>query len=296
MITNRPKSRALEERASEIIPQGVHSQSRYWGIGKNLYVEKAKGSHVWDVDGNRYIDYRLAFGPVILGYAFDEVDEKVYEWMRKGVTIGLTKELEIQAVEKIIALCPGVEMVRFVNSGTEATMQSIRLARAYTGREKIIKFEGGYHGSHDYVLFSTYAPPSAYGNRLNPIKIAASSGIPSAVYDLTITVPFNDREVMENTLKRSGHEVAAIITEPNLGNFGSVEPDPGFLNFLREKCNEYGILLILDEVKTGFRIAPGGATEFYGIFPDLNDICKINRKWLSCCSFCRPKESYVHCW
>jgi glutamate-1-semialdehyde 2,1-aminomutase len=274
MINKRPKSAAFQERATQVMPLGVNSNTRFWGKGRNLYVENAKGAYVWDVDGNQYIDYRLAFGPVLLGYACDAVDEKVYEVIRKGVSIGLTREIEIEAAEKIVSMVPSVEMVRLVNSGTEATMHALRVARAYTGREKVIKFEGGYHGSHDYVLFSTYAPPSTYGNRFSPIPIPASSGIPAALQNLVITLPYNDCTVLEKTLKRVGNEVAAIITEPMLGNFGSIEPEPGFLEYLRDKCNEYGILLIFDEVKTGFRIAPGGAGEVYGVISDLTTFAK----------------------
>jgi glutamate-1-semialdehyde 2,1-aminomutase len=251
------------------MPLGANSNTRFWGEGRSLYAGHAKGAYVWDADGNRYIDYRLAFGPVILGYAYDEVDAQVYEAMRKGVTIGLTREIEISAAEKVVAMCPGVEMVRLVNSGTEATMHALRLARAYTGREKFIKFEGGYHGSHDYVLFSTYAPPAVYGNRFDPIPVPASSGIPSALRQMVVTTPFNDREALEKILSRAGYEIAAILTEPMLGNVGSIDPEPGFLEFLREKCDQYGMLLMFDEVKTGFRIAPGGASEFYGVIPDL---------------------------
>ena len=274
MNVNRQKSIATQQRATKVMPLGVSSNVRYWGEGKTIYADRAKGAYIWDLDGNRYIDYRLAFGPVILGYAYDEVDEKVIQAIREGVSIGFTRETEISAAEKVTAMCRGVELVRFVNSGTEATMHAIRVARAYTGREKIIKFEGGYHGSHDYVLFSTYAPPAVYGNRLNPISIPASSGIPAAIQSLIVTLPFNDCEVLDKTLLRLGHEVAAIITEPMLGNFGSIDPEPGFLSYLRKKCDEYGILLLFDEVKTGFRIAPGGAPDFYDVVPDMTMYAK----------------------
>lgn len=274
MSRNLQRSIALQHQAFQVMPLGVSSNLRYWGEGKTLYVEKAKGAYLWDVDGNRYIDYRLAFGPVILGYAYDEVDQRVFEAIRSGVTVGFTRQVEVSAAEKMVALCPGVEMVRFVSSGTEATMHALRLARAFTGREKVIKFEGGYHGSLDYVLFSTYAPPSAYGSRQDPVKVPASSGIPAALQDLILTVPFNDPDLIADLLKRQGHEVAAVLTEPMLGNFGSVDPQPGFLAFLREQCDRYGVLLLFDEVKTGFRIAPGGAAEAYGVLPDLSTFAK----------------------
>jgi glutamate-1-semialdehyde 2,1-aminomutase len=266
--------KSLQEKASTLMPLGVNSNARYWGDGENLYVSRAKGPYIWDVDGNRYIDYRLAFGPIILGYAYDAVDDRVIQALRRGVTTGLTSELELSLAERVTEMVPSVQMLRIVNSGTEATMHAIRVARAFTGREKIIKFEGGYHGGHDYVLFSTYAPPQAYGNRRSSIPIPASSGIPSALSDLVITLPFNDFEALDSALSRAGHQVAAVISEPMLGNFGTVDPAPGFLNHVRARCDEYGILLILDEVKTGFRVAVGGAQQVEGIRPDLSTFAK----------------------
>ncbi len=263
------KTNRLQERAMKSIPLGVNSNGRFWGENKTPYFKAGKGAYIWDVDDNRFIDYRLGFGPVILGYAFDEVDEKVIEAIRGGVTPGITSEREVEVAERIIEMCPSVEMVRIVNTGSEATMHSLRVARAYTGREKIIKLEGGYHGTYDYVLYSTYAPPSAYGNRRNPVRVPASSGIPHALDELIIPIPFNDPEALELALKRYGHETAAIITEPMMGNFGLADPLPGYMDLIRSKCDEYGILWILDEVKTGFRVAKGGAQEKYGYRPDL---------------------------
>ena len=268
------KSKALQRSAMDLIPLGVNSNFRYWGDGITPYVSKAKGSYLWDVDENRFIDYRLAFGPIILGHAFDEVNAKVHEEIDRAVLCAMTCELEIEVAKMIVAMCPAVDMVRLACSGTEATMHAIRVARAYTGREKIIKFEGMYHGFQDYTLFSTYAPADTYGNTNSPIPIPSSSGIPRALNDLIITLPFNDKEVLGNTLKRIGHEIAAIIAEPCLGNCAAIEPLPGFLSFIREKCSEYGIVFILDEVKTGFRIANGGAQEYYEIKPDMATYAK----------------------
>ena len=165
-------------------------------------------------------------------------------------------------------------MVRLACSGTEATMHAVRVARAYTGREKIIKFEGMYHGFQDYTLFSTYAPVEAYGNRNSPLPVPSSSGIPRALNELVITLPFNDLEVLDKVLRRAGHEVAAIIAEPCMGNCAAIEPLPGYLEFIRQKCAEYEIVFILDEVKTGFRIANGGAQEYYNLLPDLATYAK----------------------
>jgi glutamate-1-semialdehyde 2,1-aminomutase len=268
------KSRALQQEAKGLIPLGVNSNFRYWGDGITPYVQKAKGGYLWDVDGNRFIDYRLAFGPIILGHAYEEVDAKVHEEIDKGVLFAMTSELEVKVMEKIIAMCPAIEMARLACSGTEATMHAIRVARAYTGREKVIKFEGMYHGFQDYTLFSTYAPPETYGNYRSPIPIPSSSGIPRALNELIITLPFNDQEVLEQTLRSIGYQVAAVIAEPCMGNCGAILPLPGFLQFIRQKCTEYGIVFILDEVKTGFRIANGGAQEYYGIDPDMSTYAK----------------------
>jgi glutamate-1-semialdehyde 2,1-aminomutase len=268
------KSSALQRKASAVMPLGVNSNFRFWGEGITPYVKKANGGYLWDVDGNRFIDYRLAFGPIILGHAYAEVDAKVHEEIDKGVLFAMTSELEIAVMEKIVAMCPAVELARLACSGTEATMHALRVARAYTGRDLVIKFEGMYHGFQDYTLFSTYAPVEAYGNYRSPIPVPSSSGIPRALNDLIITLPFNDREVLEKTLRHVGYDVAAIIVEPCMGNCGAVLPEPGFLEFIRTQTREYGIVFILDEVKTGFRIARGGAQEFYNLMPDMATYAK----------------------
>ena len=268
------KSKALQQRAVELIPLGVNSNFRFWGESITPYVQKAKGAYLWDVDGNRYIDYRLAFGPIILGHADEGVNAKVHEEIDRGVLCAMTNELEVEVAQMIVDMCPGVEMVRLACSGTEATMHAVRVARAYTGREKIIKFEGMYHGFQDYTLFSTYAPVEAYGNRNSPLPVPSSSGIPRALNELVITLPFNDLEVLDKVLRRAGHEVAAIIAEPCMGNCAAIEPLPGYLEFIRQKCAEYEIVFILDEVKTGFRIANGGAQEYYNLLPDLATYAK----------------------
>lgn len=268
------KSRLLQKRAQRVIPLGVNSNFRYWGEGITPYVDKGKGAYLWDVDGRRYIDYRMAFGPIILGHAFDEVDACVIEEIQKGSLFAMTGELEVELIELIVSMCPAVEMARLACSGTEATMHAIRVARAFTGRELILKFEGNYHGFHDHTLWSTYSPVEAYGNRRNPIPVPSSSGIPKGLRDLIITLPFNDFEGFERTMRSFGDQVAAVITEPCQGNCGGIEPQPGFLQLIRQKTAEYGAIFILDEVKTGFRIANGGAQEYYGILPDLATYAK----------------------
>ena len=274
MSISHAKSIALQRRAAALMPLGVNSNFRYWGEGITPYVQRAQGSYLWDVDGNRFIDYRLAFGPIILGHAYPQVDAAVRAQLERGALFAMTSELEIAVAEMVVAMCPAVEMVRFACSGTEATMHALRLARAYTGREKVIKFEGNYHGFQDYLLFSTYAPSEAYGSRRSPIAVPASSGLPNCLTALVISLPFNDFEALENTVRRAGHEVAAIITEPMQDNCGAIEPVPGFLEFIRQKCDEHGIVFILDEVKTGFRVARGGAQELYGLSPDLATYAK----------------------
>lgn len=268
------KSKALQRRAFQVLPLGVNSNFRFWGEECTPYFQKAKGAYLWDVDGNKFIDYRMAFGPIILGHAYEEVNAKVHEEIDRGVLAAMTSELEIEVAEMMSAMCPALEMVRLACSGTEATMHAIRVARAYTGRERIIKFEGMYHGFHDYTLWSTYAPAEAYGNFRNPISVPASSGIPRRLNELILTLPFNDPETLEKTLRSTGYQTAAIIMEPCMGNCGAIEPLPGFLDFVRAQCDQYGIVFILDEVKTGFRIARGGAQEVYHLKPDLATYAK----------------------
>ena len=269
-----PKSQSLQKRAQKVLPLGVNSNFRYWGDGLTPYVEKGKGAYLWDVDGRKYIDYRLAFGPIILGHAYPEVDSKVVEEIQNGILFAMTGELEVAVAEMIVDMAPAVEMVRLACSGTEATMHAIRVARAYTGRDLILKFEGNYHGFHDHTLWSTYAPVEAYGNRRSPIAVPASSGIPKSMREFIITLPFNDFEGFERVMRSYGEQIAAVISEPCQGNCAAINPQDGFLELIRKKTEEYGCVFILDEVKTGFRIANGGAQEYYGIRPDLATYAK----------------------
>ena len=269
-----PKSQSMQKRAEKVLPLGVNSNFRYWGEGLTPYVDKAKGAYLWDVDGRRFIDYRMAFGPIILGHAYDEVDAKVIEEVKNGVLFAMTGELEVEVAEMIVEMCPAIDMICLACSGTEATMHAIRVARAFTGREIILKFEGNYHGFHDHTLWSTYAPVEAYGNRRNPIPVPASSGIPQSMGENVITLAFNDFEGFERVMRSYGDQIAAVITEPCQGNCGAIEPQAGFLELIRNKTEEYGVVFILDEVKTGFRIANGGAQEYYRIKPDLATYAK----------------------
>jgi len=264
------KTQSLRDRAAKVMPRGVTSNFRYWGPTANPVAVRGEGCHIWDADDNRFIDYRLGFGPVILGHGHPVVCERVNQAIRRGTIFAALTELETRVAERITRMCPGVDLVRFANSGAEATMHAMRVARAYTGREKVLKFEGQYHGMYDYALFSTASSnPASLGSRRNPIKYQQSSGIPACIRDLILTQPFNDFELLEATLKREGHQIAAIIVEPILGNSSSIGPREGWLQFLRQKCYDYGIVLIFDEVKTGFRIAPGGAQQVFGVRADL---------------------------
>jgi glutamate-1-semialdehyde 2,1-aminomutase len=264
------RNAAFFERAQKVLPFGVGSNFRYWGDGEDIGVARAEGAHIWDMDGNRYIDYRLGFGPVILGHGHPVVADRVAEAIRSGTVFALTHELEVKVAERIVTMCPGVDQVRFANSGTEATMHALRIARSHTGREKIIKFEGTYHGMYDYMLFSTVLSPlSALGHRRSPIPAPTSSGIPKAIHELVITLPYNDPETLERTVKQTWGDVAAVIVEPILGNMAGKMPQPGWLAQIRSVCDAHGIVMIVDEVKTGFRIAPGGAHEYFGVHGDL---------------------------
>jgi glutamate-1-semialdehyde 2,1-aminomutase len=271
----RDKAQAIFERAAKVIPAGVNSNFRYWGPEETPVMGQAKGPYIWDADGNRYIDYRLGWGPIILGHSYPAVVERVAEAMQHGTVFAATTELEVQVAERLVRMVPGVDLVRFANSGAEATMHALRLARAHTNREKFIKFEGQYHGMYDYALFSTAgANLDVIGSRRNPIPQQMSSGIPKGIREYVVTLPFNDFEMVGKTVKETWGDLAAIMVEPVLGNVAGIEPEPGFLEHLRALCDEYGIVLIMDEVKTGFRVANGGAQEVYGVLPDIATYAK----------------------
>jgi glutamate-1-semialdehyde 2,1-aminomutase len=269
------ETRAWHDRAMEHLVLGVSSQYRYWGRGETFVIDRAEGAHVWDMDGNRYLDYRLGFGPVILGHGHPAVSEAVAEAARGGTTFAMTNRLEVEAAERFRDAVTWADKLRFTNTGTEATMHAVRLARGFTGREVIVKFEGQYHGMHDYLLWSTAGTaPSALGSRRDPIPVQSSSGIPAAIRALVRTVPFNDLEGVERLLADEGHRIAAIVVEPIIGNCFSITPEDGFLEGLRALCDEHGALLVFDEVKTGFRIARGGAHEHFGVTPDIATYAK----------------------
>jgi glutamate-1-semialdehyde 2,1-aminomutase len=265
---DRARQRSMYERAIRTLPGGTDSNFRAWGPD-TVYVDRGRGGLVWDLDGNEYVDLRMGYGPVILGHADPRVDDHVQERMRRGVSFSLTSEDEVEAAELICELT-FCDMARLTVSGTEATMHALRVARGFTGRDKIVKFEGQYHGVHDYALISVLPNDvTELGDRENPVRLAWGRGIPKAVSETVIPVPYNDLSTLRRVLEREGDQVAAVLIEPLLGNAQGILPREGFLEGVRALTAEHGALLIFDEVKTGFRLARGGAAEHFGITPDL---------------------------
>src|SRR3954470_11492020 len=270
----RDRQLELYRRALQRLPGGTDSNFRAWGED-TIYVDRGQGGLVWDMDGNEFVDLRMGYGPVILGHADARVDDYVNERMRRGVSFSLTSEDEVRTAELIAELTGWVDMARMTVSGTEATMHAMRVARAYTGRNKIVKFEGQYHGVHDYALISvTPDDMSDLGDEDNPVALAWGRGIPSAVADTVVPARFNNIERLRRLFERHGDDIAAVIVEPVLGNAQAILPQPGFHEAMRALTQEFGILLIFDEVKTGFRLARGGAAEFFGVTPDLATFAK----------------------
>jgi glutamate-1-semialdehyde 2,1-aminomutase len=269
MSMQGPKTKELFQKALKYIPHGVNSNFRYWGDEDTVVVKRGKGAYIWDMDGKRYIDYRLAFGPIILGHAEPRVTQQVQAAIQDGTIFAWTTPLEISVAERICRLT-GVEKVRLTNTGSEATFHALRIARAYTGREKFIKFEGQYHGMVDYFMFGTASSSlESLGSRDDGRAAANTTGIPKAIADYVINLPFNDLERFEETLEKNHEDIAAVFVEPILGNAAGILPKPGFLEKIRELCTRFGVVLVFDEVKTGFRIANGGAQEYFGIQADL---------------------------
>ncbi|MCL2324872.1 MAG: glutamate-1-semialdehyde 2,1-aminomutase [Actinomycetia bacterium] len=265
-----PTSHDLFARAQRFIPGGVDSPVRaYKSVGiEPRFVDHAEGAHVHDVDGNTYLDFVQSWGPMILGHGHPEVLEAVRTQLERGTTYGAPTELETEAAELVCAAFPSIEMVRFVSSGTEAVMSAIRLARGFTGRDKIIKFDGNYHGHSDAMLV-------AAGSGLLTLGIPSTPGVTEGTAGDTIVVPYNDLGAVEAVFAGNPDQIAALIVEPVAGNMGCVPPAEGFLAGLRALCDSHGALLIFDEVITGFRIAYGGAQERYGVTPDLTTLGKI---------------------
>ena len=264
------RSRRLFEEAKKHIPGGVNSPVRAFRSvgGEPLFIKKAKGSKIVDADGKAYIDYVLSWGPMILGHTHPQVTAALRKAIANGTSYGAPTELEITLAKMVIKAVPSIEMVRMVSSGTEATMSAIRVARGHTGRNKIVKFDGGYHGHGDSLLVKAGSGVATFG-------LPDSPGVPTDLAKLTITISYNDLDEFKDVASREGEQIACIIVEPVAGNMGCVPPEPGFLEGLRQVCDQYGIILIFDEVMTGFRVAYGGAQQRYKVKPDLTCLGKV---------------------
>src|SRR5215213_1962583 len=265
-----PRSAALFRRACRVTPGGVNSPVRaFRGVGGDpFFVARAEGARLWDVDGREYIDYVLSWGPLIFGHAHPAVVAAVTAAAALGTSYGAPTGAEVELAELVRDFFPSMEMLRFVNSGTEATMSAIRLARGHTGRELIVKFEGCYHGHGDSFLVKA-------GSGVATLGLPNSPGVPAELSRLTLTAPFNDVEAVAEVFRAHGERIAAVILEPVVGNAGFIPPDDGFLAALRRITEAHGALLVFDEVMTGFRVSRGGAQERYGVRPDLTTLGKV---------------------
>jgi glutamate-1-semialdehyde 2,1-aminomutase len=270
MTRKTEQSRKLQKRAEQLIPGGVNSPVRAFRAvgGEPLFIVRGQGSHLWDADGNEYVDYVCSWGPLILGHAAPTVIEAVISAARSGTSFGASTPTEADLAELVIGAFPHMQKVRFVSSGTEATMSAIRLARAYTKRKYIVKFEGCYHGHADALLVKA-------GSGVATLGIPGSAGVPEEFTQFTLALPFNDTDALEHAFKKFKHQIACVIVEPVVGNMGCVPPARGYLEALRAITSRDKALLIFDEVMTGFRLAFGGAQEVYVIQPDLTTMGKI---------------------
>lgn len=264
------KSQCLFDSACTIFPGGVNSPVRAFHSvgGTPPFIQQGSGAYLTDVDGNRYVDYVLSYGPLVLGHAHPVVLDTIAQAAASGTSFGMPTERSLRLAEQIQEAMPGLEMLRFVNSGTEATMSVLRLARAFTGRNKILKFEGCYHGHADFLLVKA-------GSGVATLGLPDSPGVTPANTNDTLVAPYNDINAVESVMEACGKELAAIIVEPVAGNMGLVPPVPGFLEGLRALCDQHRVLLIFDEVMTGFRVGPGGAQELFGVRPDLTALGKV---------------------
>lgn len=275
MSRSLKKSNQQFSRAARQLPLGVASSFRYWGEGKTLYIKQGKGGRITDIDDNSYIDYRLGYGPAILGYAHPEVDAAACEGMAVGGVFAFATEREYTVAKRISEMVPAAEMVRFSNSGTEAVMAALRVARAYTGKDDFIMIEGGYHGVFDAVLWYSeveegWTPDSGR----EPETLPYSTGVPGSARQHVHMVPMNDAEKLEDVLRRHGPAIGSLLIEPMMGNCCSITASVEYMQCVRELCDRYGVLLIIDEVKTGFRVARGGIQELLGVSADLCTFAK----------------------
>jgi glutamate-1-semialdehyde 2,1-aminomutase len=267
------KSNKQFQKAVTRLPLGVSSNFRYWGEDKTIYVKRGKGARLWDIDDNEYIDYRLAYGPAILGYADDRVDEAARSGMEIGGVFALATELEFEVADRISKMVPAAELVRFSNSGTEAVMAALRIARAYSGKDGHIVIEGGYHGIFSEVLW--YADVEDWDpKRGNPEVLPFCDGAPEIIKPLFHTVPLNDANVLEDVLKKYGDDIGAFLVEPIMGNCCGITATQQYMQDVRALCDRYEVVLVIDEVKTGFRVAKGGVQELLGVKADLCTFAK----------------------
>jgi len=286
---NFTRSQQLFERAQRVIPGGVNSPVRAWrGVGGTPpFIVRGEGSHIFDADGNEYIDYIGSWGPLLLGHRHPEILAAIEEALTRGTSFGAPTEQEIELAETIRDMVPSMELVRLVNSGTEATMSALRVARGFTGRDITIKFEGCYHGHVDSLLVKA-------GSGVATLGLPDSPGVPKGFSDTTITVPFNNTAAVEQSFAAHGAKIAAIIVEPVCGNMGCIPPAPGFLEALRQITTAHNSLLIFDEVMTGFRVAAGGAQQLYGITPDLTTLGKVIGGGLPIAAYGGRREIMAH--
>lgn len=259
--------------ANTRLPLGVSSNFRYWGDDKTIYIERGKGGRLWDIDGNEYIDYRLAYGPVILGYADERVDEAAHQGMNVGGVFALSTELEYEVACRISKMVPAAELVRFSNSGTEAVMAALRIARAVTGKDGHVAVEGGYHGIFNEVMWRANIKQWTPGDG-EPEVTPYGAGVPEITRSLTHIVPLNDAQVLEDVLKKSHNDIGAFLLEPIMGNCCGIKARSEYMQDVRELCGRYDVLLIIDEVKTGFRVAKGGVQELFDVRADLCTFAK----------------------
>ena len=265
----------LMAEAHQHMPQGVAENYRYWGDDRTVFVESSKGCWLTDCDGKRYVDFRLGYGPIILGYRDERVDQAVINQItHRGTLSGFATELDTEVVKQIKAMCPNVEKMRFANSGTEAVMGAVRTARGYTKRDRVVIVEGGFHGLYDEMMWKSDIEHWDPTSSIPPSVIPFGGGIPATARNLVDLIVLNDTEMLEALFAQRGEQIACVVLEPIIGNAGSISATQAWLQRLRDLCTQYGTMLIIDEVKTGFRVAKGGAQELYGIYADLTSYAK----------------------
>lgn len=265
----------LLAQSKQHMPLGVAENYRYWGEEQTLFLESMKGCRITDCEGREFVDFRLGYGPIILGYRDERVDQAVIQTIQnRGVTSGFSSQLDMEVIEIVKSLCPHIEKMRFANSGTEAVMGAVRTARGYTGREKVIVVEGGFHGLYDEMMWRSDVENWEPTSKLDPEIIPFGSGLPASTRGLSEFVPLNSIEALQNVFAQMGDQIAAVVLEPIMGNCGSIAATNEYMGILKDICDRHGSLLIIDEVKTGFRVGLGGAQEQYGVYADLTTYAK----------------------